>query len=205
LGIWIAETDFNKRYDVAIVGAGIVGCSTAFFLGQQGLSVVVCDRGKVGGEQSSRAWGFIRKQGRHVAELPLAEDAIGIWDQMTEKYGFQSTRRTKAGIIMPAETEADEEILQKNLRTAQENGTALEMLTPAQLADMLPELRGGWRSALFAPGDGHADPETSIHMFHKAALEHGVDFATDLPRLPSGKIQRRLVRQPYWEGRDKQI
>lgn len=32
-----------------------------------------------------------------------------------------------------------------------------------------------------------------------------VDFADDLPRLPSGKIQRRLVRTPYWEGRDRQI
>ncbi len=32
-----------------------------------------------------------------------------------------------------------------------------------------------------------------------------VDFVDDLPRLPSGKIQRRLVRAPYWEGRDKQI
>jgi len=32
-----------------------------------------------------------------------------------------------------------------------------------------------------------------------------IDFAEDLPRLPSGKIQRRLVRAPYWEGRDKAI
>ena len=32
-----------------------------------------------------------------------------------------------------------------------------------------------------------------------------IDFVTDLPRLPSGKIKRRLVRAPYWEGRDKQI
>jgi len=32
-----------------------------------------------------------------------------------------------------------------------------------------------------------------------------VDFAEDLPRLPSGKIQRRLVRAPYWEGRDRSI
>jgi long-chain acyl-CoA synthetase len=32
-----------------------------------------------------------------------------------------------------------------------------------------------------------------------------VDFVEDLPRLPSGKIQRRLVRAPYWEGRDRQI
>ncbi len=32
-----------------------------------------------------------------------------------------------------------------------------------------------------------------------------IDFVSDLPRLPSGKIQRRLVRAPYWAGRDRQI
>jgi long-chain acyl-CoA synthetase len=32
-----------------------------------------------------------------------------------------------------------------------------------------------------------------------------IDFVEDLPRLPSGKIQRRVVREPYWAGRSKQI
>jgi long-chain acyl-CoA synthetase len=32
-----------------------------------------------------------------------------------------------------------------------------------------------------------------------------IDFVDDLPRLPSGKIQRRIVREPYWAGRTKQI
>ncbi len=32
-----------------------------------------------------------------------------------------------------------------------------------------------------------------------------IDFVADLPRLPTGKIVRRQVRAPYWEGRDKQI
>jgi long-chain acyl-CoA synthetase len=32
-----------------------------------------------------------------------------------------------------------------------------------------------------------------------------IDFVDDLPRLPSGKIQRRHVRAPYWAGRDRQI
>jgi long-chain acyl-CoA synthetase len=32
-----------------------------------------------------------------------------------------------------------------------------------------------------------------------------IEFAADLPRLPSGKIQRRHVRERYWQGRDKQI
>ena len=42
---------------------------------------------------------------------------------------------------------------------------------------------------------------------HLAAFKcpKSIDFIVDLPRLPSGKIQRRLVRAPYWEGRDRQI
>jgi long-chain acyl-CoA synthetase len=42
---------------------------------------------------------------------------------------------------------------------------------------------------------------------HLAAFKcpRSVDFVADLPRLPSGKIQRRLVRAPFWEGRDKAI
>lgn len=32
-----------------------------------------------------------------------------------------------------------------------------------------------------------------------------VAFVDDLPRLPSGKIQRRLVRAPFWAGRERQI
>ena len=49
-----------------------------------------------------------------------------------------------------------------------------------------------------------------IVAFARGKLPHylcprQVDFATDLPRLPSGKIQRRKVRDQYWEGRDKLI
>ena len=32
-----------------------------------------------------------------------------------------------------------------------------------------------------------------------------IEFSADLPRLPTGKILRRQVREPYWEGREKQI
>ena len=32
-----------------------------------------------------------------------------------------------------------------------------------------------------------------------------IDFADELPRLPTGKIQRRLVREPYWADREKSI
>jgi fatty-acyl-CoA synthase len=32
-----------------------------------------------------------------------------------------------------------------------------------------------------------------------------VDFVSELPRLPNGKLYKRLVREPYWKGRSSQI
>jgi len=48
------------KVHVAIIGGGVIGISTAWYLVQEGLSVLVCDKGRVAGEQSSRNWGWVR-------------------------------------------------------------------------------------------------------------------------------------------------
>lgn len=59
----------------------------------------------------------------------------------------------------------------------------------------------------FSASPDLADAIVAYGREHLAAFKcpRSIDFADDLPRLPSGKIQRRLVRAPYWEGRDKAI
>jgi len=52
--------------------------------------------------------------------------------------------------------------------------------------------------------------ENELIEFARARLPafkcpRSVDFIVDLPRLPTGKIQRRIVREPYWEGRERSI
>ena len=78
--------------DVVVVGGGIIGCSTAYYLSQQGVSVVLCEKGSIAGEQSSRNWGFIRKQGRDPRELHLMIHSLELWqalDQtLSEDFGF---------------------------------------------------------------------------------------------------------------------
>ena len=54
----------ERDADVVVVGAGIVGCATAYFLARRGARVVVVERGPVPGEQSRKNWGFVRQQGR---------------------------------------------------------------------------------------------------------------------------------------------
>ncbi len=59
----------------------------------------------------------------------------------------------------------------------------------------------------FSPSPDLADNIIAHARGRLAAFKcpRSVDFADDLPRLPSGKIQRRHVRAPFWEGRDRQI
>ena len=52
---------------MVVIGGGIVGVSAALHLARQGVSVLLCEKGKLAGEQSSRNWGWVRKTGRICA------------------------------------------------------------------------------------------------------------------------------------------
>ena len=48
---------------VVVIGGGIIGTSAALALAKRGIDVVLCEKGQIAGEQSSRNWGWVRKQG----------------------------------------------------------------------------------------------------------------------------------------------
>ena len=50
--------------DVVIVGGGIVGSATAYYLAKGGAKVVLLEKGDIACEQSSRAWGVRSPAGR---------------------------------------------------------------------------------------------------------------------------------------------
>jgi NADPH-dependent 2,4-dienoyl-CoA reductase/sulfur reductase-like enzyme len=58
----------ERQADVVVVGAGIVGCATAYYLARRGLRVTVVERAAVAGERSRKNWGFVRQQGRDPLE-----------------------------------------------------------------------------------------------------------------------------------------
>src|SRR5712664_3132017 len=77
----------ERDADVVVVGAGIVGCATAYFLARRGARVVVVERGPVPGEQSRKNWGFVRQQGRDPFELPLMMESNRIWCGLEKELG----------------------------------------------------------------------------------------------------------------------
>ena len=69
---------------VVIVGAGIQGCATAFFLSQRGQSVIVLDKDHVGRHASGVNAGGVRRLGRDINEIPLSLAAMDWWHQIDQ-------------------------------------------------------------------------------------------------------------------------
>ena len=75
------------KVDVVIIGGGVAGVCTAWFLAEQGVHALIVEKGRVACEQSSRNWGWIRQQGRDAAELPVMMDAIRSWEHIDSVVG----------------------------------------------------------------------------------------------------------------------
>ena len=82
------------RADVVIIGGGIIGTSAALFLAQKGISVALCEKGHIAGEQSSRNWGWCRKMVRDPRELPLIIESLRLWERMNETVEGETGFRT---------------------------------------------------------------------------------------------------------------
>ena len=185
--------------DVAIVGAGITGTATALALAEAGLRVAVFERGRPGAEQSSRAWGFVRQQGRHPAELPLAAEANALWRELTAKHGAAATGFQTGGILTPGATDADEAMIDGAHRQATGFGLRTRLLPPAALRALLPQLAGQWRGALLTEGDGYAEPALASATIAAAAQAAGVEIHADMPvrsvSLAQGAVEGVVTAQ----------
>jgi glycine/D-amino acid oxidase-like deaminating enzyme len=98
-----SNVEVPARSDVIVVGGGIAGVSTALFLAQRGVSVTLCEKGRIGGEQSSRNWGWVRTMGRDPREIPLSIESLRLWRNMNAIVGAETGYR-EAGIVYLCDT-----------------------------------------------------------------------------------------------------
>src|SRR5262245_36332071 len=148
----------ERQADVVVVGAGIVGCATAYYLARRGVSAVVVERAGVPGEQSRKNWGFVRQQGRDPLELPLVMEANRMWRGLERELG-SDLEWTQGGNLALAADEARMARFEAWLPVAREFDLETRLLDGRGLDTVVPGLGGHWVGGMHTPGDGHADPE----------------------------------------------
>jgi gamma-glutamylputrescine oxidase len=166
------------RVDVAVIGAGITGCTCALALARGGLRVRVHDARGIAEGASGRNGGFALRGG--AARYDVAREAYGperareLWlrteaalDRL-EALAGDAFRRT-GSLRLAADVEERVEI-RSEYEALREDGFA------AEWRDELSHLRPDFRGAIFHPGDGALQPAQSVRRLAALAAEQGVAF-----------------------------
>lgn len=143
--------------DVVVIGAGIAGSAAAYALAKKGLSVALLDKGQVGGEQSSRNWGWCRQQHRDLRELPLAMKSLEIWGELGRELGVETGFR-RTGLLYVTTRPADLAQWEEWTLRARDHQMHSRVLSGAEAKAMTPGSTIDWIGGVHSPTDGRAEP-----------------------------------------------
>src|SRR4029079_332796 len=165
-----SDDKLPERVDTVVIGGGIVGVCTAYFLAKRGLSVALVEKGYIGAEQSSRNWGWCRQQNRDVRELPLSAVALRLWEEMARDIGHDLGFR-RCGLYYATDNA-------QQLATWDEwgklygrpSGVRTRMLTAAEAASVMQGSGNRqWLGGVHSMDDGTADPSLAAPVIAEGA------------------------------------
>jgi sarcosine oxidase subunit beta len=162
----------TQRADVIIVGGGIMGASAAFFLRKRGVSVILLERGLIGQQASGVNFGNVRRQGRYLDQLPLANRSREIWLKLKELIG-EDAEFLLSGHLRIGYRPEHEEGMAKYAQDSQPYGLGLQMISGRALRERFPFLGPEVIAGSYAPHDGHANPRLAAPALGRAAVREG--------------------------------
>ena len=163
--------------DVVVIGGGIVGVSAAWFLARQGISVVVCEKGHVAGEQSGRNWGWVRQQGRDTREMPMIVESLRIWRGLAQEIG-EDVGFSESGILFAARDDAQMQQYADWMESVSDYDLDTRLLDAGEVAGIVRGANGGWCGGLYTASDGRAEPQKAAPAIARAAVRAGATVLT---------------------------
>lgn len=165
----------TRSFDIAVIGGGLAGCSTALHARMKGASVVLFERGRCGAQASGVNYGGVRQQGRHPAELPLARRSRSIWGNLQSLIG-SDCEFSVTGHLKLARHNADMIELAAHRAVLSEHGIHVDILDASDVGRQFPYIGKGYAGASRCAEDGHANPRLVAPGFARAARARGADI-----------------------------
>ncbi|WP_066263174.1 NAD(P)/FAD-dependent oxidoreductase [Hydrogenophaga flava] len=166
------STTLPASADVVVIGGGIIGVFTAYYLAQRGVSVALVEKGRIGAEQSSRNWGWCRQQNRDARELPMASKSLDLWEQFAAESG-EDTGFHRCGLLYLSNDEAEISRWASWGEFAKTAGVTTHMLSAREAAERGRATGRAWKGGVFSPTDGTADPGKAAPAVAAALIKLG--------------------------------
>jgi sarcosine oxidase subunit beta len=183
----------DKTADAVVIGGGINGCCTAYYLAKKGMkNIVLVEKGHIASGPTGRSSGIVRQHYTHETLAAMARDGVNVWKNFADEIGGDAGF-VKCGVIFFA-GEKDAELLQKTVAMHQRIGIREELLSAAELKKMEPALFAddiAWGA--YELDGGYADPALAANSFSEAAEREGVTVMKKTP-VTGLKIDARKIK-----------
>lgn len=170
--------------DFLILGGGVIGLSTAYYLSRQGASVTVLDAGEPG-QASSAAAGMLAPLAETSAPGPFLDLVL---DSLRRYPEFVASLREETGqelqihgpgMLRVARTDEEEAALCRALSWQPSLGLPLHRLTGAEVRRLEPSAAPDIQAAVLSPREQHIEPRRLLAVLAAACRCHGVQIVSD--------------------------
>lgn len=167
-----SSSNLPASADAVIIGGGIIGVFSAYYLTQRGMRVVLLEKGRIGAEQSSRNWGWCRQQNRDARELPMATKSLELWERFAAETG-EETGFHRCGLLYLSNDDEELATWTRWRDFARSVGVTTHLLSPAEATERGRVTGRQWRGGVFSPTDGTADPSRAAPAVARALMKLG--------------------------------
>ncbi|GAB1584688.1 NAD(P)/FAD-dependent oxidoreductase [Phyllobacterium phragmitis] len=161
-----------READVVVIGGGVVGVFTAYYLARRGVSVALLEKGRIAAEQSSRNWGWCRQQNRDARELPMATKSLDLWEKVARETG-EDTGFRRCGLLYLSQDENELAGWAKWRDFARTVGVTTHMLSAEEASERGKATGRQWKGGVFSPTDGTADPSKAVPVAARGIMAFG--------------------------------
>ena len=158
--------------DVVVIGGGVSGLASAYFLAKAGKDVVVIEKGTVGGEASGRNGGMISERVDEPPLIPMGVESLKIWETLDDELGYP-TEFTQQGRLQVAVSEEEMGDIYTDRDHALRHGVSVDLLDPLEIQDMIPGISDRTLGGMVSPNGGHANPQRTVQAFAWAFQDLG--------------------------------
>jgi glycine/D-amino acid oxidase-like deaminating enzyme len=161
---------------VIIVGGGIVGCSTAYFLAREGVPVVLLEQHEISWGASGRNPGFVWLHCRNpgfALEVSLA--ARRLYPQLVDELPLPFEFRESGGLIFYL-TPDQGDVVEEFVAARRRDGLPMEMIEGAEVRRLVPPIREDVLGASYCPADAHINTPLFVRSLAEGARRHGADI-----------------------------
>ena len=166
----------RRNSSVLIVGAGIVGCCTAYQLARDGQTgVTILDKGDAASGPTGRSSGIIRQFYTHPTLIQMARQGLHAYAATREETGFDSGF-TRTGWILTVDARS-ESVARKGLGEQQPLGVPSSWLTLEAMREIVPDIATeGLVGGVYEADSGYGDPPAAATAYLSAARAKGVNY-----------------------------